>query len=478
MSSSHLLQLTRQMLDVARRHEPTGMLEVVDDYRRLPEILSTVALALKTAHEKAQERYPVHPTTAATIAGLHRSQLATAASAADIAPAIERLNKADLDRLRAPRKGDGETMWDVRANQHQPATRTAAAPTTTKERVMTPVDDPLHLAGRIPLAPGEHLTASASLPGREDDAVLGVATTSSPQGPRVRLGIGILAEDAHRWRGADLGRTLVLDPAGAAALDQAATTMLAAGTDATTQVDALKARERRLASRQRTLEDRRYAGNGQRKLDLDEHIDADQGRLAALQRRQADRVARLTPDQQHDYTHWDRVAIQEPDRVAEARARQRDIVVHLPDPHRIGLDTLWARDQRELDTCSRRLEAHRGQRADLEQAVAALTDTDAADLQRVATELESVRDRLYALRDDETLTHGVIPAQWGDLEWETAWSDDDRPRHRLGLRPHDADPEDWYIGSNDAKIDLTPGRLRHLADIVRPLADTPPPQAG
>lgn len=120
MSSRRLLALAQEMVEVARRHEPEGMLEVVADYHLMPEILANVALALKTAHEKAQERYPVHTTVCDTIASVHRAQLATTSTARDVGPAIERLHKVDLDRLRAPRKGAvAEAMWDVRANRER-----------------------------------------------------------------------------------------------------------------------------------------------------------------------------------------------------------------------------------------------------------------------------------------------------------------------------------------------------------------------
>lgn len=115
MSSRRLLELAQEMVEVARRHEPDGMLEVTADYHVLPEILANVALALKIKHEKAQEKYPVHATVVDTLAGVHRAQLATVHTARDVGPAVERLHKDELHRLRNPRRG--ERMWDVRANQ-------------------------------------------------------------------------------------------------------------------------------------------------------------------------------------------------------------------------------------------------------------------------------------------------------------------------------------------------------------------------
>lgn len=115
VSHKQLLELSEQMIAVASRHEPVGMLEVVRGYHALPEIMENVARALRISQQKAQERYPVSTSVLDTLTAMHNAQMAVARVAADVGPAIEGKHKDELDRLRNPRPG--EAMWDVRANQ-------------------------------------------------------------------------------------------------------------------------------------------------------------------------------------------------------------------------------------------------------------------------------------------------------------------------------------------------------------------------
>jgi 3-phosphoglycerate kinase len=109
-----LLQLSEEMLAAAVRDQPDGMLEVLADARLIPQVLANVERAMQIRYDRAQ-RHPLHPAIRDIYGAVHRVQAATTRTAEQIAPAIERLHQAELDRLRHPRPGEG--MWDVRANR-------------------------------------------------------------------------------------------------------------------------------------------------------------------------------------------------------------------------------------------------------------------------------------------------------------------------------------------------------------------------
>lgn len=73
--------------------------------------------------------------------------------------------------------------------------------------------DPLKLADRIKLGPGEHFGGSAFVVDPNDEYVMVMAKVTGPGGTRVRLGL-VAAQDKTKWRAADKGRTVELDEHG------------------------------------------------------------------------------------------------------------------------------------------------------------------------------------------------------------------------------------------------------------------------
>lgn len=95
-------------------------------------------------------------------------------------------------------------------------------------RPPAPAADPLKLAGRIDLAPGESFGGSARVVDGNGDHTIVMARVDGPAGPRIRLGV-VGPEDARRWRAADRGRTVELDEAGVAQLRQVLSGVAAQG---------------------------------------------------------------------------------------------------------------------------------------------------------------------------------------------------------------------------------------------------------
>jgi len=91
-----------------------------------------------------------------------------------------------------------------------------------------PAADPLKLAGRIKLGPGETFGGSARISDAHGDTTAVLASVSGPAGTRLRLGV-VHPEDARRWQAGDKGRTVELDAAGARQLQQVLSDALADG---------------------------------------------------------------------------------------------------------------------------------------------------------------------------------------------------------------------------------------------------------
>jgi hypothetical protein len=108
-----MLESADEMVAIATRWDPAGMLPVLDAHKLLPDVLRRVADAVKILHRHAQERYPLNPVVVELIEAVHRHQMLTAAAAEEIAPTARALHRREIEALADPRNA----MWDVGANQ-------------------------------------------------------------------------------------------------------------------------------------------------------------------------------------------------------------------------------------------------------------------------------------------------------------------------------------------------------------------------
>lgn len=149
--------------------------------------------AAKTAARKAWEDYVGVPYTAELDS--------PEANPDDVAEVVESAHRTrERHRAGGPRDyvrdGDGQFA-------HSPGAPAA----------VSPAGDPLKLAGRIRLAPGEAFGGSARVLDRNGDATIVMARIDGPSGPRVRLGL-VNPDDARSWRAENKGRTVELDADG------------------------------------------------------------------------------------------------------------------------------------------------------------------------------------------------------------------------------------------------------------------------
>ncbi|HET6213322.1 MAG TPA: hypothetical protein VFE14_10665 [Micromonosporaceae bacterium] len=114
VSARQLIALSEDMLAAALRDQPDGMIAVSHDAHLIPQVIENIAMAMKIRYDRAQT-HPLHPSIQAMYAAVHKAQLAVLGASREIGPAIERIHKHELDRLRQPRRN--EQMWDVQANK-------------------------------------------------------------------------------------------------------------------------------------------------------------------------------------------------------------------------------------------------------------------------------------------------------------------------------------------------------------------------
>jgi hypothetical protein len=111
----HFVAAAHEMARAASAYQPTGMLQVGQDFVGLEEALRVHAEALKTTVENADGHWPLHPNIVELMRQIHSLQLKAAELAAELKPAFEQLHDVDIARLENPRPG--EPMWDVSANR-------------------------------------------------------------------------------------------------------------------------------------------------------------------------------------------------------------------------------------------------------------------------------------------------------------------------------------------------------------------------
>ena len=110
----HFVAAATEMARAAAAYQPTGMLQVGQDFTGLEEALRIHAEALKTTVENADANWPLHPNIVELMRQIHGLQLKAAELAQELKPAFQQLHDVDIARLENPRQG--ERMWDVSAN--------------------------------------------------------------------------------------------------------------------------------------------------------------------------------------------------------------------------------------------------------------------------------------------------------------------------------------------------------------------------
>jgi hypothetical protein len=117
MSGHHFVAPAMEGARAAANYQPSGMMQVGQDFAGLQQALELHAEAMRVTVEKADAQYPLAPQIVDLMRQIHQLQLKAAAMASDLQPAFRKLHDVDIARIEQPRKGlAGERMWDVASN--------------------------------------------------------------------------------------------------------------------------------------------------------------------------------------------------------------------------------------------------------------------------------------------------------------------------------------------------------------------------
>lgn len=101
----------------AANYQPTGMMQVIQDFAGLEEALQLHAEAMRVTVENADAKFPLDPRVVETMRQIYQLQLKASELARELQPAARKLHETDIARIETPRKGrEGERMWDVTSN--------------------------------------------------------------------------------------------------------------------------------------------------------------------------------------------------------------------------------------------------------------------------------------------------------------------------------------------------------------------------
>jgi hypothetical protein len=373
-----------------------------------------------------------------------------------------------------------------------------------------PLPDPLHIAERIQLAPGEQVIGSGSVADR-DGGLLLAAGVATPDGPRVRLGVGIYDEDKQRWRGADAGATVVLDGDGVEQLADAVEEVIAQAATKRAEFRRICKEDERLRDLRAELESRRFPGRGEQKIQLDWDLGHKQKVQASRARRLEAAAARLGAQDRAAYDalqeqidaapHANRWLLREQqaaiicgltvDEYREMRALEGEFGFRRRTPaEQARLDELdaatgGATDGKRTHRMRGRYVAylwpyHDGEQdvakleqqvAEMEAAALPLDDHTAAELQRVVAEHTAVSDE-WEQRAGDVSASAKVAGEWGDLVIEAIQGEEGDVQYRMARRPPGASDE-WSPGADGSMpFEPTPNSMRKVVALVRRLVAT------
>lgn len=114
VSGYHFVAPAAEAARAAASYQPTGMMQVGQDFAGLQEALELYAQAMKTTVENAHANQPLDPQIIEMMRQIHHLQLKAAELAGELQPAFRKLHHVDIQRIENGRTG--ERMWDVTAN--------------------------------------------------------------------------------------------------------------------------------------------------------------------------------------------------------------------------------------------------------------------------------------------------------------------------------------------------------------------------
>lgn len=115
MSQARFLEAAAEMLGAAMVYNPDGMMQVGNDFARMPEAFRNIAGAMQTMTKRANDEDPIHPAIIDMMHNMYQKLHEVASMAEDLGPAFKSLHAVDISRIESPRRG--EEKWDISRNR-------------------------------------------------------------------------------------------------------------------------------------------------------------------------------------------------------------------------------------------------------------------------------------------------------------------------------------------------------------------------
>lgn len=115
MAQARFIEAAAEMLGAALSYRPEGMMQVGNDFNRMPEAFRNIANAMQQMAQRAHDEDPIHPAILDQMQVVYQHLQSAAMAAEELGPAFRSLHAVDIARLQAPRVN--EAKWDVSANR-------------------------------------------------------------------------------------------------------------------------------------------------------------------------------------------------------------------------------------------------------------------------------------------------------------------------------------------------------------------------
>lgn len=115
MQTARFVEAAAEMLGAAMAYQPEGMMQVGNDFNKMPDAFRNIANAMKTMATRATDQDPIHPAILDQMQTVYQHLQAAAMAAEELGPAFKNLHAVDIQRITNGRRN--EQKWDVGANQ-------------------------------------------------------------------------------------------------------------------------------------------------------------------------------------------------------------------------------------------------------------------------------------------------------------------------------------------------------------------------
>lgn len=115
MAQARFIDAAAEMLGAAMVYHPEGMMQVGNDFAKMPEAYRNIANAMKTMAQRAHDEDPLHAQITDQMFQVYQKLQEAAQLSEELGPMFRNLHNVDIARIEAPRRG--EAKWDVSNNR-------------------------------------------------------------------------------------------------------------------------------------------------------------------------------------------------------------------------------------------------------------------------------------------------------------------------------------------------------------------------